>query len=359
VSRSTGWQIPPRGVLRHWGRAGRSRWRNDGAIMLHVLGIGDCDERVYRALLARPDGSLQELASGLDATASRTRHALARLDHLGLVRRAARGRYRPVGPESALMVLLNQRRMENEASLARVRESIEELADEYRAGRLSTDPSSLIEVLTGRETVNRRVDELTRSITSSLWVLDRPPYLELGDGTPITNDSEAAFTRGLLEKGAEVRSVYCPQSMDLPGRFATVMRLTALGEQTRLLPQLPFKLRVMDRRVALMPLVGDVYDNLVVVHPSGLLDGLIALFEAYWERAQPLLPAGDPDQEPDDTEDRLVARMLLAGLKDQAIGRQLGVSSRTATRRIAAVMERLGADTRFQAGVEAARRGWI
>jgi DNA-binding CsgD family transcriptional regulator len=327
--------------------------------VLHVLGIGDFDERVYRALLARPDGSPQELASGLDATASRTRHALARLDRVGLIRRAGRGRYRPVGPESALMVLLSRRRLENEAALARVRDSIEELTDEYRAGRLRTDPGSLIEVLSGREAVNRRVDELTRSVSNSLWVLDRPPYLEWADGAPETNESEAVFTRGLLDKGADIRAVYCPQSMDRPGRFATVMRLAALGEQARMLPRLPFKLRVMDRRVALMPLVGDMYDNLVVVHPSGLLDGLIELFEAYWERARPLLPAGDPDQEPGDAEDRLVARMLLAGLKDQAIGRQLGVSSRTATRRIAAVMERLGADTRFQAGAEAARRGWV
>ncbi|WP_037906909.1 LuxR C-terminal-related transcriptional regulator [Actinacidiphila yeochonensis] len=327
--------------------------------MLQVLGIADFDERVYRALLARPEGPLRELAAGVGASSGRTRSALGRLIGLGLVRRVAPGAYLPIGPESALTVLLNQRRMESEAALARVRDSIEELAREYRAGRMRGDPGSLIEVLVGREAVNRRVDELTHSVVSHLWVLDRPPYLEWADGAPETNESETAFTHSLLAKGADIRTVYCPQSMDRPGRFETVLRLAALGEQARMLPQLPFKLRVMDRRVALMPLIGEVYDNLVVVHPSGLLDGLIELFEAYWERAQPLLPEAVPGPVPGDKEDRLVARMLMAGLKDQAIGRQLGVSSRTATRRIAAVMERLGADTRFQAGAEAVRRGWI
>ncbi|MFD0508094.1 hypothetical protein ACFQ0G_45580 [Streptomyces chiangmaiensis] len=51
--------------------------------------------------------------------------------------------------------------------------------------------------------------------------------------------------------------------------------------------------------------------------------------------------------------------MLKAGLKDQAIARQLGYSPRTATRKIAALMTRLGASTRFQAGVEATARRWI
>lgn len=52
-------------------------------------------------------------------------------------------------------------------------------------------------------------------------------------------------------------------------------------------------------------------------------------------------------------------RLLNSGLKDEAIGRHLGVSTRTATRKIAAVVERLGVTTRFQAGVEAAARSWL
>jgi DNA-binding NarL/FixJ family response regulator len=51
--------------------------------------------------------------------------------------------------------------------------------------------------------------------------------------------------------------------------------------------------------------------------------------------------------------------MLQAGYKDQAIARQLGMSARTVTRRIAAIASRLGLDTRFQLGTEAAKRGWI
>ncbi|NBE83550.1 helix-turn-helix domain-containing protein [Micromonospora rubida] len=55
------------------------------------------------------------------------------------------------------------------------------------------------------------------------------------------------------------------------------------------------------------------------------------------------------------SEERLIA-LLLSGITDEAIARHLGISYRTAQRHIAALMAGLGADTRFQAGVQAAIR---
>ncbi|MER5700912.1 helix-turn-helix domain-containing protein [Micromonospora sp. NPDC002296] len=55
------------------------------------------------------------------------------------------------------------------------------------------------------------------------------------------------------------------------------------------------------------------------------------------------------------SEERLIA-LLLSGITDEAIARHLGISYRTAQRHIAALMAGLGADTRFQAGVQAAFR---
>ena len=55
----------------------------------------------------------------------------------------------------------------------------------------------------------------------------------------------------------------------------------------------------------------------------------------------------------------LLLAQLADGAKDEQIARKLDVSLRTVRRRIAALMTDLGVDTRFQAGVEAARRGWL
>ena len=51
--------------------------------------------------------------------------------------------------------------------------------------------------------------------------------------------------------------------------------------------------------------------------------------------------------------------MLSAGMTDEAIARQLGVSARTVQRRISDLMETLGSRNRFQAGVQAVRHGLL
>jgi len=67
--------------------------------------------------------------------------------------------------------------------------------------------------------------------------------------------------------------------------------------------------------------------------------------------------------EEDDTEvsaeDRALLQLLNAGLKDEAIARQLDMSQRTLRRRVADLTHRLGATSRFQTGTQAMRRGWV
>jgi DNA-binding NarL/FixJ family response regulator len=72
--------------------------------------------------------------------------------------------------------------------------------------------------------------------------------------------------------------------------------------------------------------------------------------------AVPGLEGGPPD--PTGTR-RLLLGQLARGAKDEQIARALGLSLRTVRRRIAEIMADLGADSRFQAGVEAVRRGWL
>ncbi|MER5689760.1 LuxR C-terminal-related transcriptional regulator [Streptomyces sp. NPDC002205] len=233
---------------------------------------------------------------------------------------------------------------------------VDELASEYRASRLQGDPTELVEVITGEEAITLRVAELTQSMRTHFWVLDQPPYLG-----PYSTELEETFTRDLLDRGVDIRSVYTPEALEHPGRFELITRLAQHGEQARLLPALPFRLRIMDRRVALVALIGGRHDGIAVVHPSGLLDALLELFDIYWQRAQPIVSTA-PEMETLDrpsTEDLLLLGMLQAGYKDQAIARQLGTSARTVTRRIATIMCRLGLNTRFQVGAEAAKRGWI
>jgi DNA-binding NarL/FixJ family response regulator len=62
------------------------------------------------------------------------------------------------------------------------------------------------------------------------------------------------------------------------------------------------------------------------------------------------------EQVPDQGE---LITFLAQGLTDEAIGKRLGISSRTVRRRVAEITALLGARSRFQAGARAAEAGWL
>jgi DNA-binding NarL/FixJ family response regulator len=102
----------------------------------------------------------------------------------------------------------------------------------------------------------------------------------------------------------------------------------------------------------------------LLVYPSGLLDALVALFETMWATATPLLAAdrGDVREGAGDAPspaDLHLLSLLLAGLTDQAIAAQLGLSMRTVQRRVHGLIELAGVRTRLQLIWRAAHRDWI
>ncbi|HEY0640328.1 MAG TPA: hypothetical protein VGD67_22080, partial [Pseudonocardiaceae bacterium] len=54
-----------------------------------------------------------------------------------------------------------------------------------------------------------------------------------------------------------------------------------------------------------------------------------------------------------------IVQQLHTGATDVTASRQLGLSPRTYSRRVSELLEYLGVESRFQAGAEAARRGWL
>lgn len=321
--------------------------------MLETLGLARDAERVYRTLLSRPPARLDELATTLSLTEAAIEGALSELETLGLVHPSETGRYIPAPPDGAVEALILRR----QAELAAVRAISARLADEYRTGHLGEQPSELIEVVRGRDQIHRRAQGARRLVRDELLSFDKPPYI-----APDEFD-EVAEEQRLLDRGVKVRAVYCIDALTHSPwlqRLEHVRTLCALGEQARSVASLPVKLTIYDRRQALVPLTIDqrATDSMVIVHESGLLGALVALFESVWASARPL------DSEPMDDAgaapvEREVLTLLAAGATDEAIARQLGVSDRTVRRRVLAVMEALNASTRFEAGVAAARAGWL
>ena len=128
------------------------------------------------------------------------------------------------------------------------------------------------------------------------------------------------------------------------------------GEEVRVIDAMPTRLFVISGTHAVVPEpLGFADEPRLLVRQGALVDALTLLFELYWERSVAV-----PDTvRPRVDERAFLVRQLASGAKDEQIARTLGLSLRTVRRRVADLMIELGVDTRFQAGAEAVRRGWL
>jgi hypothetical protein len=324
-----------------------------------MLDIDEVAEHIYRLLLRRPGATVTELSGVVDLGANRVRRALVSLERSGLVTRTATptARFLPVAPDVGIEALV----LRKEGELDAIRRLAESLMTDFRESAPS-GPTELVEILSGSDAVLDRFDQLQRQATTEIQVMDTPPYA--GPGGPATNDVEFE----VLARGVTCKAIYDRAALEeAPGAVDAIARYVAAGEHARVTSRLPLKLATFDRKLAFVPQSLDQQDvaGAIVVRESSLLDVLLYVFDQMWVSATPLsadapyfVDAPDDGDEPIADERRLLT-LLASGMKDEAIAHHLGWSYRTTRRRIAGLLTKLRADTRFQAGLYASRRGWL
>ncbi|URM91347.1 DNA-binding response regulator [Streptomyces sp. MRC013] len=129
--------------------------------------------------------------------------------------------------------------------------------------------------------------------------------------------------------------------------------------RARLADAIPFEMIVADRVVAAVPLDLELFHNgLLLVRDPVVVRALVRTHRAWWEAGE---DADRARRRGTGLPPRLcpVLDALTAGLTDEAAAARLGVSTRTYSRRVGELLAVLGTTSRFRAGVEAARRGWL
>ncbi|MGW0753360.1 helix-turn-helix domain-containing protein [Streptomyces sp. NPDC002587] len=327
--------------------------------MLDVLGLEPDDERVYRTLLGRPNSTAPVLADLLVLPQARVDTALSRLVGWGLVTRSAAEQFTAAPPAVALGALISERR----DGLRMAEQALVTFAEEHRAAMTGNSISDLIEVVTGVDAIRHRFLQVQQAARTQVRSFITAPFVAL---PPEENTAEPVA----IGRGVQFRAVLDRAVLGEPGIIDDAVDSLRRGVELRVADQLPMKLVLADADLGLVPLAvtPDGEPGAVLLHRSGLLDALDALFETVWRTAQPLALAGtgadaDPTVEfgatgPTDLDRRILA-LLLAGLTDLTAATQLGLSPRTLHRRLRHLMDMAGVRTRMQLGGHAVRHGWV
>ncbi|MGG2458874.1 LuxR C-terminal-related transcriptional regulator [Streptomyces sp. RGM 3693] len=328
----------------------------------------DRADEVFNLLLAEGDCPQDHAAERLGMTGRQFQESLRYLMSMGLVR-PSRGAELPVpvSPETAFALLLDtaeQTTADRLDGLRSLRAAFSALADSLPAFQPSgtgTAQSSHIAARVGQQRIAESMDALAAMARREVLVL-RPNDLAVpGRGEEVDRRSVQVLARGV-----SLRAIHLRSTPDSTAGQAQLFRLRRAGAQVRLAMTLPFRLTLVDDVQALVTLNADGEEATALeIHGVAVCRLLRQVFEHCWVYAKRVADAapGEVRQVSRDgaltDRERMVLRMFAAGLKDSAIARNLGVSDRTLRRTITPLLSKLGADSRFQAGMMAVERGLL
>ncbi|MGP3638177.1 helix-turn-helix domain-containing protein [Streptomyces sp. 24-1644] len=327
--------------------------------MLTTLGLDATAENVYRGMLSRPGIGVLALAAELGMPESEVRGALDELSALSLVRPSAEsaGYLRAVSPDIGMEILMARQQADLAAQQQRLeasRAAAAQLISEYAELRPATAEPG-VEQLVGLDRIRERLIAFTREARREVLAFSPNSHLPQE-----AIDAARPLNAEVLGRGVRMRTVYLDSVRNSRISIDHANWLASLGGQVRTAATLPTRMIIFDGTAAVIPVVGeDTAAGAVVLTGQGTLIALCALFESVWAGAVPLSDVAEAGPSGLTAQQATAVTLLARGLTDEAIAKRLDVSPRTARRIATDLMERLGARSRFEAGVLAVQKGWL
>jgi sugar-specific transcriptional regulator TrmB/DNA-binding CsgD family transcriptional regulator len=323
-------------------------------MLMDVLGLTVEESAAYRALVSMASAGPAELAGRTDGDEGAAARLLGVLERKGLAARSVGDMARFVAspPATALGAMLLQR--QNELRLAEL--ELGSLAELYRAASAGRGVAEVVDVILGAPALRQRLEQLQLGARKEVMTFVKAPVAIISGAENTAED--AAVARGVHYRVLLERAML-DEDVDIDG----IVAARRAGEDIRIAESLPLKLFIVDREIAVVPLIrsSDVATTgALLVHRSGLLDALVALFELEWAAAMEVTTSAEGFAEAGvDDVDVQILTLLLTGLTDQAVAGHLKTSLRTVQRRVRRLMDLARVQTRMQLGYQAARLGWL
>lgn len=325
--------------------------------MLEFLGLDDSAATVYRVLLSA-DARLAEISVTTGLPASVVRAALGSLAKLGLAVapvNASEG-WRPVRPELAFADLTHK----YEAELA---SRTHQLADVRAAAATATAIWSVRPQHAGGSF--ELLDDIKDALAEAerLAAVATKEYLQVmpaGQSLIAPMHSSISILESAVARGVSVKVLCHDTARSGAAALAYAPRAAGAGAEVRTAPIPPLALVICDGEVALVPAIPERPQAALRITKPAIVAVLRAVFENSWDTATPLdAPISADERTGLAPGEQALLRLMAAGMTDEAAAKRLGVSLRTVRRQIQGLMTRLQATSRFQAGHNAAQRGWL
>ncbi|MCX4801332.1 LuxR C-terminal-related transcriptional regulator [Streptomyces sp. NPDC058682] len=323
--------------------------------MLQTLGISTVAAAVYQAMLDQPGYGVDQIARECGLTHTQVHNALEDLGQLMLVRASSEhpGQMRAVDPDIGLADIVA--RQEAELAARQVQLAASRAAVTRMVADRAEQRSAHGERLLGMDAIQNRLERLGRAAHTE--IIGVQPGIQNPDDLNAGRDHDLAA----LVRGVAMRTLYQDHSRRHTHIVAYGHTLISHGGEVRTAPTIPQRMVIIDRTHALLPIdPTNTRKGALHVTEPGIVTALLELFEQAWNTAVPLGATRPDDPRTGLTDhERELLRLLGTGLTDEAAGQRLGLTDRTIRRQVASIMERLGAASRFEAGIKAAQRGWL
>jgi len=319
---------------------------------LSLWGLDDTAEALYRTMLRNPSVDRAEaLAGHMGLDTAQVEEALRALARAGLVDTHG-DTVHAAPPSSALSKLVHDELRsleERRAQVDAVRGELAGFAADHTLGQSHSWATLPFEVFSLDEAVSL-VEDLQRSTTGEVLSCHQARRVEL---------NSTAFNRlveAQLREGRPMRGLYPLEILEDPRRHGWALEWLRAGERVRLVTKPMPSMAIFGDEYALVASPeGPPGGDLILVRAPALIGISRLLFDLAWNTA---IPLEDPEQ-PGSSDHRRLLELLALGVKDEAIARHFDVSLRTVRRRVAELLAELGVESRFQAGLEGARRGLL
>ncbi|MEU1290480.1 helix-turn-helix transcriptional regulator [Kitasatospora sp. NPDC005856] len=333
--------------------------------MRGVDDVAQADRKLYGLIYRNPVWSLEEVALEAGCSVGEAEEACERLSASGLLAPSpgAPCGFVTVDPEAALSRLFSAEERLVTAHLqhvARIRTAISSVVHGFPDLRDERREAVEVETLGTPALVNAFLDDAGSMVRSRLRAMHPggPPPEELIDDM-LLRDKE------MEGRGIVVEGLYQRRTAAIPYMAAYLADAARPGKGVRVAEYLPLRMILFDDELAVLPInPEDSSQGAFAIHGKELVASLHAFYDYCWHNATPVqhAPAQHASEQQAvalDGQDLVVVRLLADGVKDEAIARQLGISPRTFSRIVSALLDRLGVKTRFQAAMRIAELGML